>query len=303
VGPASFELGATQFYSFQQQRELSFELAKRLPPDHYGRKNLGYLQAMHQNAACIYETDDDNSPKPHWQARSLSVSPRRLNGNGWTNVYRLFTDELIWPRGLPLSHIHSPATTRIEPEFHPSCRAPIQQGLADGSPDVDSVWRMILGREFAFEDRPSVLLPRGCWCPFNSQSTWWWPAAYPLMYLPSYCSLRMTDVWRSFVSQRCLWEFAEGLVFHAPEVIQDRNEHVLQRDFEKEVDGFLNNESFVRCLDDLPLQPGEDSVKTNLLDCYRALVDEGFFPPEELALVKAWVSDIASMGVFKGLAA
>ena len=69
------------------------------------------------------------------------------------------------------------------------------------------------------------------WCPFNSQSTWWFPVAYPLMYLPSRVSFRMTDIWRGFVAQRCLWELGKGIVFHAAEVVQRRNPHALLRDF------------------------------------------------------------------------
>ncbi len=82
----------------------------------------------------------------------------------------------------------------------------IQQGLANGSPDVDAVWRLILDRNFAFSDGAPVVLEAGNWSPFNTQSTWWWPIAYPLLYLPSYCSFRTCDIWKSFIAQRCLWE-------------------------------------------------------------------------------------------------
>ena len=36
-----------------------------------------------------------------------------------------------------------------------------------------------------------------------------------LMYLPSTCTFRMTDIWRSLIAQRCLWELGQGVVFHA----------------------------------------------------------------------------------------
>jgi len=32
-----------------------------------------------------------------------------------------------------------------------------------------------------------------------------------LMYLPIKASFRMTDIYRSFVAQRCLWELGEGV--------------------------------------------------------------------------------------------
>ena len=31
--------------------------------------------------------------------------------------------------------------------------SPIQQGLADGSPDVDAIWRLVLAKPFRFQSR------------------------------------------------------------------------------------------------------------------------------------------------------
>src|SRR5581483_5657775 len=102
---------------------------------------------------------------------------------------------------------------------------------------------------------------------FNSQTTWWWPEAFPLLYLPSFCSFRMTDIWRSFVAQRCLWELGHGLVFHASEVIQERNQHNLLRDFGDEVSGYLQNSRLTAALQELRLQPGPAAAGANLIAC------------------------------------
>ncbi|MBN1460300.1 MAG: DUF288 domain-containing protein [Armatimonadetes bacterium] len=142
----------------------------------------------------------------------------------------------------------------------------------------------------------SVVLEPNQWSPFNSQTTWWWPDAYPLVYLPSFCSFRMTDIRRSFVAQRCMWELDLGVAYHAPEVYQDRNEHDLMWDFEDEVHGYVGNERLCALLSSLDLEPGVDAVSHNLLACYARLVECGFFPNEELALVKDWVADWAETG-------
>jgi hypothetical protein len=173
--------------------------------------------------------------------------------------------------------------------------SPIQQGLANLSPDVDAVWRLILDQEFEFRTGPSVLLPRNTWCPFNSQTTWWWPTAFTLMYLPSHCPFRMTDIWRSFIAQRCLWEFADGVVFHAAEVDQERNVHNLMRDFADEVPGYLQNSRIAEILENLELKPGCAATGQNLLACYHALVRAGVFPEVELPLVEAWVADLSQL--------
>jgi hypothetical protein len=297
-GPFSFEGPPGEpwpvtFLSIEDQQVGRFSLAENLPTKHYARKNIAYLQAISEGATCIYETDDDNAPNLSWQPRSEWIAGgRRLTeaGERWVNVYRYFSEANIWPRGLPLDEIRTtvPAAERFDNER----RAPIQQGLVNGSPDVDAIWRLVMDREFDFDDAPSVYLEPGKWCPFNTQTTWWWPVAYPLLYIPSYCSFRMCDIWKSFVAQRCLWAMGLGIVFHSPEVIQDRNPHDLSRDFHDELPGYASNRRIAEILDGLELPDGEDQVGANLRACYLALIAEGIFPEKEMVLVDAWLKDL-----------
>jgi len=311
-GPDEFDLsdvagfGQDQltFLSLNAQYATDFRLAKLLPTKHYSRKNIGYLQAMHNGASCIYETDDDNAPLDTWQPRREHVASASFlkstaaDGCNWINVYRHFSSHNIWPRGLPLDRIHLPFATTSE--YTPITNengefwTPIQQGLVNGSPDVDAVWRLVLDREFTFETPESVLLPPGQWCPFNTQSTWWWPTVYALLYVPSFCSFRMCDIWKSFVAQRCLWELGTGIVFHAPEVWQERNEHNLLHDFNDEIPGYQQNHTITRCLEETPLLPGPEHVVSNLRQCYLALIDQDIFPTQELELVDAWIEGMSS---------
>jgi hypothetical protein len=307
AGPFEYPVAGADFWSLARQNASDFALSPLLPVRHYSRKNLGYLVAMSMGAECIYETDDDNAPLPQWSARTLETSAVGLAGSHWVNVYRWFSEGLIWPRGLPLEFIRDLSTIPTQKIAKRPHLAPIQQGLANISPDVDAVWRLVLNGEFKFNRKQSVVVPVGSWCPFNSQSTWWWFDAYPLLYLPSYCSFRLTDTWRSFVAQRCLWELNLGVVFHAPEVYQDRNPHLLLRDFESEIPGYLKNDALVSSLEKLPLKPGLECVTENVMRCYERLVEEGFLPKEEILLVRAWTRDIekirtgSDMGVSKCL--
>lgn len=295
-GPAEYPLPRADFLSLRDQERLPFAIVPLLPTGHYVRKNVGYLVAFSRLANCIYETDDDNAPNETWHVRSGTSMCQPAAPRPWANVYRFFSDDLIWPRGFPLSLVREPETFCHDaggPLREIEC--PIQQGLADIAPDVDAVWRLLLDRDYRFTGYRSIWLPPGTWCPFNSQSTWWWPVAYPLMYLPANCSFRMTDIWRSFIAQRCLWELGFGLAFHAPEVIQERNPHSLIQDFEQEIPGYLQNEYLVSVLQSTKLQPGSQEVSANLRRCYERLVETGFFPAEELSLVNAWLADIEAI--------
>jgi hypothetical protein len=292
-GPLEYDLPRAELITLSDQLKLPFELARLLPYGHYARKNIGYLLAFARSFACIYETDDDNAPNEMWCLRSDVTQCQQLRARKWANVYRLFSNDLIWPRGFPLNRVADAETFLHDIEIPPQeMTCPVQQGLADLAPDVDAVWRLFLDREYYFANYKSVWLPPGTWCPFNSQSTWWWPIAYPLMYLPSYCSFRMTDIWRSFVAQRCLWELGYGVVFHPAEVVQERNFHDLMKDFEQEVPGYLHNEQIAGALESLSLRSGREEIAANMIRCYEKLVEKKFVSARELPLIKAWVADV-----------
>ena len=295
-GPSDFQGPVTRFYPLAEQLEMPYSLARQLPTGHYCRKNLGYLEAVRQGAACIFETDDDNAPLPGWTPRSLIVAAETCASAGWVNVYRFFTKEHLWPRGFPLSLASQTATPNLNPGGPQQVVAPIQQGLVNDSADVDAVWRLVMDRPIYFDDRPAIRLAPGAWCPFNSQYTWWWRQAFPLLYLPSHCTFRMTDIWRSLVAQRCLWELGCGLVFYSPQGLQARNPHNLMRDFEDELPGYLRNEEIARMLGALRLEPGPQLATANLLRCYDALVAAKIVGPGEIALVKSWLADLSAAG-------
>lgn len=291
-GPKNYD-DRCLFYSFEHQSKLNFKITTILPARHYSRKNIGYLIAIEKGADLIYETDDDNAPLSTWSAeKNINFEGQACTNKSWCNIYTNFSDELIWPRGLPLDKIES---TPILDRTNESVKALVHQGLANGSPDVDAVWRLTQSKDIQFhKEAEPVFLEEGCWCPFNSQSTSWFKEAFALLYLPSYCSFRMTDIWRSFIAQRCLWEMESGVVFHTSEVFQLRNDHILMKDFEDEVPGYLRNNEIVNCLTDLKFNK-DASPSENLLSCYESLINIEVFPKKEMRLVQAWVEDLRNI--------
>ncbi|HEY3285448.1 MAG TPA: STELLO glycosyltransferase family protein [Armatimonadota bacterium] len=293
--PADWAQEGFRFLSVEEQARLGLTLGNRLPFNTYSRKNLGYLLALREGAEVIAETDDDNRPYEHFlRDVSPTVMGQRVTSPGWVNIYRLFTEKRVWPRGLPLEAVNASFHSLPATEAFGEHDCPIQQYLADGDPDVDAVYRLTQEQEVLFGQGSYVLAP-GCFCPFNSQNTIWYPPAFPLMYLPSHVSFRMTDIWRSFVAQVCLRAQGSSLAFHGPTVYQERNEHSLLRDFQDEVPGYLNNTRLMELLSGLSLGSGD--TKADLRLCYTALVDAGIVPAEELNLVDAWLTDLQQLGL------
>ncbi len=293
--PPDFLLNGCQFLSLEEQRRSGFALASIAPEKSYTRKNIAYLEAMRAGTEVIVETDDDNRPMPSfWAARVPQVSARMIEADDWINIYQYFSSGFIYPRGLPLNAARRqgpiPSGSRLE-------ECPVQQGLANDDPDVDAVYRMLYPLPFRFETDPGpILLRNGAWCPFNSQNTTFFRTAFPLLYLPAHCSFRMTDIWRSFVAQRVLQARGQGVLFHAPTVYQERNDHDLMRDFEEELPGYLHNAGIRQALLEIPMGQGE-SMRCLMEKCYQKLIRLGLVADGEEMLLQAWFEDLEGLGI------
>ncbi len=294
--PHDFFIDGCTFLTIQSQLKLGLSFAVHCPTSHYSRKNIGYLLALRKGANVIIETDDDNFPRQEFfDLRSEFSHVPVVEAGQWVNVYRFFSDQLIWPREFPLNFVKNipPAIDDLSKE---TVHCPIQQGLADENPDVDAIYRLTLPLPQSFQPSVTVALGKGSCCPFNSQNTTWWLAAFPLLYLPSYCSFRMTDIWRSFVAQRIAWENDWYILFHEATVCQNRNTHNLMQDFADEVPGYLHNQSIIDTLNSLALRRGCPHIFDNMRTCYKKLVELKVIDSKELELLDAWLADVEQSG-------
>jgi hypothetical protein len=293
--PSDFQMQGCDFYSLEQQRQLGSKFAECCPTRCYARKNIGYVLAMRNGADIIIDMDDDCIPyETFWSPRQRIKHIATVEGAGWVNIYRYFSKAHIWPRGFPLNQIRS-SPPPIESLVVVERDCVIQQGLVNKNPDVDAIYRLLLPlpHDFMIENR--VALGKWTWCPFNSQNTTWWSDAFPLLYLPAYCSFRMSDIWRSFVAQRIAWENRWSIAFHKPTVCQERNGHDLMQDFAEEVPGYLHNERICEELMKLPIKGGRQNLTADLSLCYEILVDKGWLKEAELDLLRAWIEDLESV--------
>ena len=131
---------------------------------------------------------------------NMRAEARQVQYSGWVNVYRWFSSGFIWPRGIPLECLQECKNAKLE-------LGPLQLRMPDSAGPGERFTRrgcrlaFVFDREFNFDAGPSVWLAPGSWCPFNSQSTWWFRNAFALLYLPSLVSFRVTDIWRSLIAQ------------------------------------------------------------------------------------------------------
>ena len=132
-------------------------------------------------------------------------------------------------------------------------------------------------------------LGKDCYCPFNSQNTYWHKDAFPYLYLPTATSFRFTDILRGYIAQKLMWDQNLYLGFCPANVYQKRNPHDLIEDFRAEVDCYLNVKPIVEILD--AVQSDNCSI-WNLAQVYLALSKYGFCRHEEVLSCQAWLRDL-----------
>jgi len=293
--PQNWALDGAFFLSTSDQEKLDFSINKELPYNHYSRKMVGYLKAIENQAEVIIDTDDDNMPKEDWGFPcfdgNYSISTENL---GFVNIYRNFSGINIWPRGFPLNLITNEKSTLKEKCLKKQeIRIGVWQGLADGDPDVDAIYRLTTSQMCYFSERQPIALGKGSVCPFNSQNTAFRKELFSLLYLPSFVSFRFTDILRGLVAQPIMWQIGYKLGFLKATVVQERNQHNYLIDFESEIPFYLFSEKIVKLVTSC-INP-DNSISENLTKSYEILSENKIVTKKELSLLAAWLKDLEAL--------
>ena len=296
--PNDFSCPNATYLSVESQLLSPFRVAQEIPENSYARKMVGYLHAAQEGVDWIRETDDDNEPYDvFFEPVPESLECRIPAARKWINPYAYFAEDHLWPRGFPLDEI-ADSFSQLGTTSAPTRGDFVLQGLADGDPDVDAIFRLVSvpGDQVSFRNDKPLLIPASSWVPFNSQVTTWPRSLFFLLYLPVTCSFRMTDIWRSYVAQRLMHDLDVPLVYTGPMVFQDRNEHDLMKDFRDEIEGYTNYSRVVDALQHTKTSKGAD-VASDLVHLYEALVQVDAVTPAELRVLDAWITDSKSLGL------
>lgn len=285
--PAGWKSPNCTFLDIDDQLAISPSLANAIPFNHYGRKMMGYVYALQQGADMIIDTDDDNIPYDNWSFPSFTGGFETSVGDlGWINIYHHFSEQPIWPRGLPLRNIND---SREKLQWQPGKKTQeigIWQGLADEDPDVDAIYRLTSDTPCVFRKKEPVVLEKGTVSPFNSQNTAIRKELFPLLFLPSFVTFRFTDILRGIIAQPVLWQHDYKLGFTEATVVQKRNEHDYFKDFESEVPMYLHTEkSLAAVISAMSNAP----VKDNLYNAYEALLKIDVVEKREMTVLNEWL--------------
>jgi len=291
--PNNFRITYGNYFSYEKQKKISLNFSTKCPANNYARKNIGYLLAIKNGSEVIIETDDDNCPKKNFFSKKSYVHnvPYVMN-NSWVNIYDVFKKNKkikVWPRGLPLDELF---INKIKLGNNKKNIFYLQQGVCEGNPDVDAIYRL-LNKKINISFRSFKVNLGNALSTFNSQNTIWFKPIFPLLYLPVTCSMRCTDIWRSLVALKILQFNNNKILFFGTTMFQKRNIHNLNNDFKEEVPMYLNNKNIFNSLSNLKLIKGD--YLSNLLICYKCLIKNDYISKKELIYLRSWISDIKNL--------
>lgn len=215
------------------------------------------------------------------------------------NPYAHFGQATIWPRGYPLDKIGSSMA-----DMYDVCeyRTPsIQQGVVNGDPDVDAIFRLtrtntVARLNLTFDSTaPPVTLPPGTFCPFNSQNTLYHYSAFWGLLLPTTTTFRVCDIWRGYWAQRLLWETGDQLGFFPPNGFQHRNSHSYLSDALEKKQLYYNSTNLVDMLRNYQCSATSDFYGC-VVELSRKMVTENFWKTDDYSLVTTWLEDLNQIG-------
>jgi hypothetical protein len=245
--PKDYSLKNGLYVSPEDQEKINTELSDAIGWNSIQRRNFGILLAYENGADLVAFVDDDNIPLDHWGENLLIGQDAECNHYEIDAVcfdpVSATNHDHLWHRGFPIQLLSSrqyPSSQkqRIRPD--------IQADFWNGDPDIDAICRMEHAPECDF-DPACFPISSNTISPFNSQNTFVARRVLPDYFLYPHVG-RMDDIWASFYAQ------AKGhkVIYQAPSVYQQRNEHDLTVDFTKEVIGYEKNLSMLNDLKDDP---------------------------------------------------
>lgn len=269
-----------------------YEFSDLLPFNHYCRKNIGYLYAIHKNADLIFDTDDDNFPLDNFDSwKEIVDNSKTILQPKIPNIMSLYTDIHIWARGFPLELIQKKELIKTELSLDSERKKiGIIQSLAEGDPDVDAIYRLTnenYNKDIIFDKHKSFICKKNIFTQGNTQATLWLDKnLFHLLYIPSTVSFRFCDILKMYIAQKCMWEYDKLFCYISPIVKQNRNDHNYINDLVSEYSMY---QSIFIIINNIFNEVELKGNSNDLLLIYTKLYENGIVQELELKLINVWL--------------
>jgi hypothetical protein len=270
-----------------------------------------------------------------------------------------------WPRGFPLTQLQNDATHGrivLDSGKYRDLSIPREVGVlqfvADKNPDVDAIHRLVQGEENPNTGEPihfwrhvkhrgnnennndnsyydsikklstmgSLVVPSHTFVPYNAQASIHTYKAMFALVLPGTVKGRVSDIWRSYFSQRIFRDVdtsgnpisendsdndsdngidnkisngGDGLkvVILPPDIVHERNEHSLLADMQAEDDLYSKTEALLDFLNQWnPDVDADDSIPSRMEQLWIDLYERDYIQLEDVTILQLWMSALAEVG-------
>jgi hypothetical protein len=243
---------------------------------------IAYTFDKRNNNLFIKDSNSNRNQHPFTISGTLK-NTISIKNNGFTNIYRYYSEEKIWPRGIPPNDKSINQIPEISNDIL-NLKYSIIQGLVNNDPDVDAYYRIYVNNNPFYFDKnlnTDIILTKYTVCPFNSQNTFWIDSSmFYAMYLPVTVTFRYTDILRSYIALFQLWKNDKTIKFTPPTAIQERNEHDLNKDYESEIPMYETANNVINLLN--------ENKNADIIDFYEILAKNNIVSYEELPVIKEW---------------
>ena len=168
---------------------------------------------------------------------------------------------------------------------------------ANDDATVDAIFRLTrtLPVDFARAGAIVALAP-GVYSPWNAQATLWRGSALWGSLLSITVPGRVSDIWRSYVVERLLWEVDRTVAFVSPFVTQYRNAHSYMKDFAEESDLYVKTTPLLAVLSGWTSPARSASLADAFIDIYHHLHRADIVGRLDVEVARAWVADLNASG-------
>ena len=298
------------YLTVEDQKKLHYNIMSMVPWNHFARKNIGFLYAMEHGAKQIFDLDDDNeliSTKDilNQVYKKDKKTFKFIETSQYvTNPYMIYLNkegEYIWPRGYPLDAIKTPHEYKYinENATDPHSRVHkigVIQYLQNVNPDLDAIFRITSTIPATFDEsiKHCVILSKKSFSPWNAQSTLFEYNSFWGMLLPMTVHGRVSDIWRSYFTQKVMWERNKLMAFCPAIVNHIRNQHRLIKDFDAEMPLYTQAEALLKFLNEWT--PEKKDIPGILEEMYIEMYERGIVELKDVEFMQMWIKDLELVG-------
>jgi hypothetical protein len=217
----------------------------------------------------------------------------------------------IWPRGFPLQDIKlsslsfttsstvgdsSQVTTTLR--SIPCSKIAVVQATCDEDPDVDAIYRLTRPLPVSFDNAPAtamrLIIPSGRYSPYNAQATTHMYSAFWGLLLPYTVVGRVTDIWRSYFTQRILHDLGLAVVYSPPLVVHNRSAHNYIADLQAEQDLYMKTAALLSFLS--TWTDTSQKLPARIENLAIALYERDYIGLEDVLAMQEWLLALSDAG-------